>query len=142
VTAPPPRIAAVAAETEPAQAALGELRRLYPCVEPERAEVIVPLGGDGFMLETLHRFLPRGVPIYGMHRGSVGFLMNAYRRAGLYERLAAAQPVVLHPLEMTARDEHGGHHRALAFNEVSLLRESGRRPSCGSASTGWCGSRS
>jgi NAD+ kinase len=124
VTAPPPRIAAVAAETEPAQAALGELRRLYPCVEPERAEVIVPLGGDGFMLEILHRFLPRGVPIYGMHRGSVGFLMNAYRPAGLYERLAAAQPVVLHPLEMTARDEHGGHHRALAFNEVSLLRES------------------
>jgi NAD+ kinase len=124
VTAPPTRIAAVAAETEPAQAALGELRRLYPCVEPERAEVIVPLGGDGFMLEILHRFLPRGVPIYGMHRGSVGFLMNAYRPAGLYERLAAAQPVVLHPLKMTARDEHGGHHRALAFNEVSLLRES------------------
>jgi NAD+ kinase len=124
VTAPPLRIAAVAAETEPAQAALGELRRLYPCVEPERAEVIVPLGGDGFMLETLHRFLSRGVPIYGMHRGSVGFLMNAYRPEGLYERLAAAQPVVLHPLEMTARDEHGGRHRALAFNEVSLLRES------------------
>jgi NAD+ kinase len=124
VTAPALRIAAVAAETEPAQAALGELRRLYPCVEPERAEVIVPLGGDGFMLETLHRFLSRGVPIYGMHRGSVGFLMNAYRPEGLYERLAAAQPVVLHPLEMTARDEHGGRHRALAFNEVSLLRES------------------
>ena len=91
---------------------------------PERAEVIVPLGGDGFMPETLHRFLSRGVPIYGMHRGSVGFLMNAYRPEGLYERLAAAQPVVLHPLEMTARDENGGHHRALAFNEVSLLRES------------------
>ena len=124
MTAPPLRIAAVAAETEPAQAALGELRRLYPCVEPERAEVIVPLGGDGFMLETLHRLLSRGVPIYGMHRGSVGFLMNAYRPEGLYERLAAAQPVVLHPLEMTARDEHGGRHRALAFNEVSLLRES------------------
>jgi NAD+ kinase len=124
VTAPPLRIAVVAAETEAAQAALGELCRLYPCVEPERAEVIVPLGGDGFMLETLHRFLSRGVPIYGMHRGSVGFLMNAYRPEGLYERLAAAQPVVLHPLEMTARDEHGGHHLALAFNEVSLLRES------------------
>ena len=124
MTAPPLRIAVVAAETEAAQAALGELCRLYPCVEPERAEVIVPLGGDGFMLETLHRFLSRGVPIYGVHRGSVGFLMNAYRPEGLYERLAAAQPVVLHPLEMTARDENGGHHRALAFNEVSLLRES------------------
>ena len=124
MSAPPLRIAVVAAETEAAQAALGELCRLYPCVEPEPAEVIVPLGGDGFMLETLHRFLSRGVPIYGMHRGSVGFLMNAYRPEGLYERLAAAQPVVLHPLEMTARDEHGGHHLALAFNEVSLLRES------------------
>lgn len=120
---PPPRIAVVAAETEPARAAVGELCRLYRCVDPERAEVIVPLGGDGFMLETLHRFLPAGVPIYGMHRGSVGFLMNAYRPDGLYERLAAAQPVVLHPLEMTAQDEHGGSHRALAFNEVSLLRE-------------------
>ena len=124
MTAPTLRIAVVAAETEAAQAALGELWRLYPCVEPERAEVVVPLGGDGFMLETLHRFLSKGVPIYGMHRGSVGFLMNAYRPVGLYERLAAAQPVVLHPLEMTARDEHGGHHLALAFNEVSLLRES------------------
>ena len=91
---PPRRIAVVAAETEPARAALGELCRIYPCVDPERAEVIIPLGGDGFMLETLHRFLPTGVPIYGMHRGSVGFLMNAYRADGLYERLAAAQPVV------------------------------------------------
>ena len=124
MSAPPLRIAAVAAETEPAQAALGELCGRYRCVEPERAEVIVPLGGDGFMLETLHRFRSKGVPIYGMHRGSIGFLMNAYRPDGLYERLAAAQPVVLHPLEMTARDEHGGQHRALAFNEVSLLRES------------------
>jgi NAD+ kinase len=125
VTLPaPPQIAVVAAETEPAQLALEELCRLYACVGPERADVIVPLGGDGFMLETLHRFLSRGVPIYGMHRGSVGFLMNAYRPNGFLERLAAAQPVVLHPLEMMARDEHGGEHRAIAFNEVSLLRES------------------
>jgi NAD+ kinase len=124
VTAPPRRIAVVAAETEAAQQALGELCSRYRCVPPERAEIIVPLGGDGFMLETLHRFLATGLPIYGMHRGSVGFLMNAYRPDGLYERLAAAQPVVLHPLQMTAKDEHGGAHRALAFNEVSLLRES------------------
>jgi NAD+ kinase len=121
---PQSKIAVVAAETEPAQLALGELCRRYPCVDPERADVIVPLGGDGFMLETLHRFLSMGLPIYGMHRGSVGFLMNAYRPDGLYERLAAAQPVRLHPLEMTARDDHGGRHNALAFNEVSLLRES------------------
>jgi NAD+ kinase len=124
VTAPPqPKVAVVAADTEAAQQALGELCTLYPCTPPERAEIIVPLGGDGFMLETLHRFLAMGVPIYGMHRGSVGFLMNAYRADGLYERLAAAQPVVLHPLEMKAQDEHGQHRRALAFNEVSLLRE-------------------
>jgi NAD+ kinase len=124
VTAPPrPKIAVVAAETEAAQQALGELRRLYPWVPPERADIIVPLGGDGFMLETLHRFRSLGLPIYGMHRGSVGFLMNAYHPDGLCARLAVAQPVVLHPLEMRARDEHGGYHSALAFNEVSLLRE-------------------
>ncbi len=119
-----PRLTVVAAETEAAQQALAELCRRYPCVPPEEAEIVVPLGGDGFMLETLHRFLSQGVPIYGMHRGSVGFLMNPYRPDRLFERLAAAQPVVLHPLEMIAADERGGHHRALAFNEVSLLRES------------------
>jgi NAD+ kinase len=119
-----PRIAVVAAETEAAQQALAELCRRYPCVAPEEADIVIPLGGDGFMLETLHRFLPQGVPIYGMHRGSVGFLMNLYRPDGLFERLATAQPVVLHPLEMIARDDDGGRHRALAFNEVSLLRES------------------
>jgi NAD+ kinase len=120
----PPRIAVVAAETDPAQNALAELCSLYPCAPPDHAEIVVSLGGDGFLLETLHRFLPQGVPIYGMHRGSVGFLMNAYRADGLFERLATAQPVVLHPLEMIARDDDGARHRALAFNEVSLLRES------------------
>jgi NAD+ kinase len=124
VTNPPPRIAVVAAETEAAQQALEELRDLYPCVRPERAEIIIPLGGDGFMLESLHRFLSKGVRIFGMHRGSVGFLMNPYRADGLFERLAAAQPVVLHPLEMNAVCEQGTRCRALAFNEVSLLRES------------------
>jgi NAD+ kinase len=121
---PPPPIAVVAAETDTAQQALEELCDRYPCVPPERAEIIIPLGGDGFMLETLHRFRSKGVPIFGMHRGSVGFLMNPYRPDGLVERLSAAQPVVLHPLEMTAVDEHGARRGALAFNEVSLLRES------------------
>jgi NAD+ kinase len=129
VTAAPPsgiapRIGVVAAETEAAQQALTELCQRYPCVDPKDADIVIPLGGDGFMLETLHRFLPQGVPIYGMHRGSVGFLMNLYRPDGLFERLATAQPVVLHPLEMNARDDGGARHRALAFNEVSLLRES------------------
>ena len=124
MTTPPRRIAAVAADTEAAQQALRELCSRYFCVPPEDAEIIVSLGGDGFMLETLHRFLSTGLPIYGMHLGSVGFLMNAYRPDGLIERLAAAQPVVLHPLEMIATCERGERCRAIAFNEVSLLRES------------------
>jgi NAD+ kinase len=119
-----PRIAVVAADTEAAQQAREELCQRYPCVPPERAQVIIPLGGDGFMLETLHRFLSKGASIFGMHRGSVGFLMNPYRAEELAERLAAAQPVVLHPLEMNAVDEQGTERRAIAFNEVSLLRES------------------
>jgi len=119
-----PKLAFVAGPSGAAAEALAELRRLYPAVPPERAEIIVSLGGDGFMLETLHRYLSKGVPIFGMHRGSVGFLMNVYRPEGLVERIAAAQPVILHPLEMTARDERGESRRALAFNEVSLLRES------------------
>jgi NAD+ kinase len=117
------RVAFVASEAEAAQQALEELRRLYGTVEPPDADIIVPLGGDGFMLETLHRFVDSRKPIFGMHRGSVGFLMNPYRLEGLYERLAVAQPVELHPLEMTAR-QNGTKRRAIAFNEVSLLRES------------------
>jgi len=118
-----PRVAFVASDAEAAQLALTELRGEYGTIDPDTAEVIVPLGGDGFMLETLHRFFSSGRPIFGMHRGSVGFLMNPYRPDGLYERLAAAQPVELHPLEMAAWREEGNCHRAIAFNEVSLLRE-------------------
>jgi NAD+ kinase len=121
---PSPRLAFVAADTEAAQQGLAELQRHYPHVPAEEADIVVPLGGDGFMLETLHRHLGREVAIFGMNRGSVGFLMNEYRLEGLVERLAAAQPVTLYPLEMRAEDEHGVQHRALAFNEVSLFRES------------------
>jgi NAD+ kinase len=117
------RIAFLASEAEAAQRALAELQELYGVIPPEDAQVIVPLGGDGFMLETLHRFVEDGLPIFGMHRGSVGFLMNPYRPEGLRERLAAAQPVELHPLEMIACKEDGRRMRAIAFNEVSLLRE-------------------
>ena len=119
-----PRIAFVASEAEPAQQALRELRQRYGTIAPEDATVIVPLGGDGFMLETLHRFVAQSVPIFGMHRGSVGFLMNSYRLEGLVERIASAQPVELHPLDMTAAREDGTTQQAMAFNEVSLLRES------------------
>ena len=118
-----PRIAFVASDTEAAQLALVDLRREYGTIEPEDAEIIVPLGGDGFMLETLHRFFGKGVPIFGVNRGSVGFLMNPDQLEGLGNRLAAAQPVTLHPLEMTSWDVHGAVETAIAFNEVSLLRE-------------------
>jgi NAD+ kinase len=120
------RIAFVAAASAPARAALRELQRAYGTVAPANADVIVALGGDGFMLETLHKHLRRRVPIYGMHRGSVGFLMNNYAVERLPERLGRAVPVVLHPLRMTAETLAGGRRRAIAFNEVSLLRETGQ----------------
>jgi NAD+ kinase len=119
----PPRIAFVASDAEAAQQALHELRRRYGIVDPADAEIVVPLGGDGFMLESLHRFVGAGVSIFGMHRGSVGFLMNPYELEGLPERLATAQPVILFPLEMITYDEQGATETAIAFNEVSLLRE-------------------
>lgn len=118
-----PRVAFLAAEAEPARQAIAELRKTYGVAAPDDADVIVPLGGDGFMLETVHRFIGSGKPIFGLHRGSIGFLMNPYRLEGLYERLAAAQPVELHPLEMNAICKHALPCRAIAFNEVSLLRE-------------------
>jgi NAD+ kinase len=113
----------VAAETDEAQAARKRLTARYATVPPDRADAIVALGGDGFMLETLHRYLDRGTPIYGMNCGTVGFLMNGFREEGLPERLEAAQTVRLHPLAMIARTDRGEERRALAINEVSLLRE-------------------
>ena len=117
------RIAFVAAASAPARAALRELRRTYGTVTPSKADVIVALGGDGFMLESLHAHLRRHVPIYGMHRGSLGFLMNNYAVGRLPERLARATAVTLHPLRMTAITVSGRRRQSLAFNEVSLLRE-------------------
>ncbi|MFQ5776136.1 MAG: NAD kinase [Kiloniellaceae bacterium] len=113
----------VASDTQEAQEALGRLRARYVHVPPEQADVIVALGGDGFMLETLHRYLKRGVPIYGMNCGTVGFLMNQYGEDDLPARLARAEEAVLHPLSMAARTTDGRSARALAINEVSLLRE-------------------
>ncbi|MDW8479613.1 MAG: NAD kinase [Xanthomonadales bacterium] len=118
-----PRIALVASGTPAAQQAREELAARLPVVEPERAEVIVALGGDGFMLRTLHRYQHLGRPFFGMKIGTVGFLMNEYRAEGLPERLAAAHRHQLRPLEMRAVTEAGGRVEALAFNEVSLLRE-------------------
>jgi NAD+ kinase len=116
-------IAFVASGHAEARKALLRLEAAYPHVAPEQADIIVALGGDGFMLETLHRFMPLNVPIFGMNRGSVGFLMNTYEERGLMVRLQRAEPIGLNPLQMTAVDMQGRHLRALAINEVSLWRE-------------------
>jgi len=118
------RVAFVAANSEEALQAAEVLDRRYGGCAPEQAEIVVALGGDGFMLETLHRRLGRARAIYGMNRGTVGFLMNAYDEDRLLERLKAAQPVDLRPLVMRATDTDGLVHEDLAFNEVSLLRQS------------------
>ena len=116
-------IAFVASDDPKAQQACVELCAAYGSRAADDAEVIVALGGDGFMLETLHRCLDREVAVYGMNRGSVGFLMNAYRPDGLVERLQAAKTTVLRPLRMTVVDDKGKHHKAVAINEVALYRE-------------------
>jgi len=107
-----------------ARAAQGRLARLYNGVAPEAADVIVALGGDGLMLQTLHAFMNTGKPIYGMNCGSVGFLMNEFSETKLAERLTAARPTNIHPLAMRALDASGKKHNAYAINEVSLLRQS------------------
>ncbi len=106
-----------------ARQARARLSAQYGDSSPEEADVIVALGGDGLMLQTLHRVMDRPKPIYGMNFGSVGFLMNAYSEARLTERLAAAQPSILHPLVMEATDLKGSRTFARAINEVSLLRQ-------------------
>jgi NAD+ kinase len=118
------RIAFVASPSPEAAEALVRLAKRYGNLAPETANVIVALGGDGLMLQTLHKFMNTGKPIYGMHRGTVGFLMNEFQEAGLKERLAAAQTAVIHPLAMRARDTTGRVHEAFAINEVSVFRQS------------------
>ncbi len=112
----------LASHAEAAQAARAELVALYGDAPLAQAGVIVALGGDGFMLETLHATQHRDVPVYGMNRGTVGFLMNNYTVEDLPARLEAAQETVLNPLAMKATDRKGVVHEALAINEVSLLR--------------------
>lgn len=121
------RVAFACADTEEARAARTRLVHRYGNVPFDQADAIVALGGDGFLLETLHRALARDgqrpLPVYGMNRGSVGFLLNAYREDDLRERLAATQHVTLHPLKMIATRVNGERVEALGINEVSLLRE-------------------
>jgi NAD+ kinase len=117
------RVAFVASETPEAQAALDALKALYPSVPPDEADVVVALGGDGLMLQTQHRFMGQAKPIYGMNKGTVGFLMNEFREDDLFERLENAERSVIHPLLMVVWDVHGVAHTARSINEVSMLRQ-------------------
>jgi NAD+ kinase len=117
------RLTFSASDRPEAQDALAELTERYGDAG-DGAQAIVALGGDGFMLETLHKNLGDGRAIYGMNRGSVGFLMNEYAPDGLLERIDLAERAVIHPLAMVAIDHRRKQHKALAINEVSLLRQS------------------
>lgn len=119
----PGQIAFLAAPTEIAQSARARLIAAYGDCPVGQAAIVVALGGDGFMLETLHMVLDRPLPVYGMNCGSVGFLMNTYGESDLLARLLAAQSAVLHPLRMHAVTVAGAVEESLALNEVSLLRQ-------------------
>ena len=117
-------IAFVAGQTSECRAAYDALEKKYGNTEPQSADVIVALGGDGLMLQTLHKFMKSGKAIYGMHRGTVGFLMNEYYVDDLPQRLANAHITVIHPLLMRAKDARGKMHEHRAINEVSMFRQS------------------
>lgn len=116
------KLAFVASPSDEAQAARDKLHARYNGVSPDEADIIVALGGDGLMLATLHEVMDQGKPIFGMHQGSLGFLMNRYDEDNLPARLAAAKLSLLRPLSMTVTTSDGDSHTALAINEVSLLR--------------------
>jgi NAD+ kinase len=117
------KLSFVASDAPEAKAAETDLARRYGNHPLDEADAVVALGGDGLMLQTLHRMLPRGHAIYGMNRGSVGFLMNDYDPKGLPERIASAEVTTIHPLLMEATTVAGETTQALAFNEVSMLRQ-------------------
>lgn len=120
----PLSLAIVTSETDDAVAAGAQLRAAHKTVAAQDADVIVALGGDGLMLRTLHQFMGTGKAIYGMNRGSVGFLMNEFNADGLIERIASAERSIVHPLMMKVVDRDGRTHTARAINEVSLFRQS------------------
>lgn len=117
------RIRFTASKALAAVDALAELTARYGQADARVADVIVALGGDGFMLQTLHATHGQRLPVYGMNCGTIGFLMNAYAVEGLPERLAAAEETLIHPLSMRAENAKGRVTEALAINEVSLLRQ-------------------
>lgn len=120
----PKALAFIASSADEAQQAQMRLAARYEGVAPHAADAVVALGGDGFMLQTLHAFMNSGKPIYGMNCGSVGFLMNEFQEDGLRERIDAAVTSSVRPLLMRATDAFGETHTAYAINEVSLLRQS------------------
>jgi NAD+ kinase len=138
-----PRIACVASSVAAARAAQADLAARYDLVDPGDCEVIVALGGDGLLLHTIHDHLQLGRPIFGMNRGTVGFLTNQYRPDGLLERVAAATPITIRPLRMAATFTDGRSAHALAFNEVAVTRLSAHsanlRLSIDGVETGWNG---
>jgi NAD+ kinase len=117
------RIAFVASPSPEASEARDRLAARYGDVAPAKADVVVALGGDGLMLQTLHSLMRTGIPIYGMHRGTVGFLMNDFQEDDLKARLAAAETTLIHPLIMSATDTAGKTHEHHAINEVSVFRQ-------------------
>ncbi|MEP2922325.1 NAD kinase [Sulfitobacter sp.] len=119
----PENIAFLASRAHVAQTARAALIGRYGNVPVEDAEVIVALGGDGFMLQTLHETQDLAAPVYGMNRGTIGFLMNSYTESGLPERLKAAEQAVINPLSMRATHVDGRVSEDLALNEVALLRQ-------------------
>lgn len=118
-----PKIAFLAASTDVAQQSLKALSSRYGNVPLSEADFVVSLGGDGFMLHTLHGMLKWQKPVFGLNLGTYGFLCNEYAENDLIDRLILAEPVELHPLEMEAQTQDGKTHKAYAFNEVSMLRE-------------------
>ena len=114
-------LAFLSSGTEDAEYAREKLISIYGNCDPQEADAIVALGGDGFMLQTQHEFMNSGKPIYGMNKGTVGFLMNEYKPDNLRQRVSAALRSKIRPLVMTVTDERGEQHTAMAINEVSLL---------------------
>jgi NAD+ kinase len=132
------KLAFLAANTPEANDALARFRRTVDEVPLEDADLVVALGGDGFMLETLHGMLDRALPIYGMNLGTVGFLLNEFRPDGLTERIAAAKPIDLYPLRMAAQLRDGTIVAGLGINEVSVFRETRQAASLGIDIDGIC----
>ena len=124
MTALLPKLCFLADKSTSAQQAFDDLKHAYGNVSVQKADVLIVLGGDGFMLQMLHRYVGKNKPFYGMNCGTIGFLLNRFRTENLFERVAAAKKIALHPLRMTATCANGKVREAFAFNEVSLLRQS------------------